>query len=103
MPKTVKASSIDIILQSKEYTSKMDEIMRSLYIGEYTTVKYQDAEGESSKVTVDRTGKISYIHPKNRYFNVRFDDTDVEESYYPSDVLKGTVRLYPEWRFEWRK
>ena len=101
MPKTVKASSVDIILQSKEYTSKMDEIMRSLYISEYVIVKHQDAE--NSRDTVDRTGKISYIHPKNTYFNVKFDDTDVEESYYPSDVLKGTVRLYPEWRFEWRK
>ena len=101
MPKTVKASSVDIIMQSKEYTSKMDEIMCSLYIGEYVIVKHQDAE--NSWDTIDRTGKISYIHPKNRYFNVRFDDTGVEESYYPSDVAKGTVRLYPEWRFEWRK
>lgn len=103
MSKTVKASSVDIIMQSKEYTSKMDEIMRSLYIGEYVIVKHQDAENENSREIIDRTGKISYIHPKNRYFNVRFDDTDVEESYYPSDVLKETVRLYPEWRFEWRK
>ena len=98
MSKTVKAN---IIMQSKEYTSKMDEIMRSLYIGEYVIVKHQDVE--NSREIIDRTGKISYIHPKNRYFNVRFDDTDVEESYYPSDVVKGTVRLYPEWRFEWRK
>ena len=98
MSKTVKAN---IIMQSKEYTSKMDEIMRSLYISEYVIVKHQDAE--NSREIIDRTGKISYIHPKNRYFNVKFDDTDVEESYYPSDVLKETVRLYPEWRFEWRK
>ena len=100
MSKVVKASSADIILQSKEYTSRMDEIMRSLYIGEYVIVKHQDAE--NSREIIDRTGKISYNHPKNRYFNVRFNDTDVEESYYPSDVVKGTVRLYPEWRFEWR-
>ena len=101
MSKTVKASSVDIIMQSKEYTSKMDEIMRSIYMSEYVIVKHQDFE--NSKVTVDKTGEISYIHPKNTYFNVRFDDTGVEESYYPSDVLKRIVRLYPEWRFEWRK
>ena len=101
MSKVVKASSVDIIMQSKEYTSKMDEIMRSLYIGEYVIVKHQDAE--NSRDTVDRTGEISYIHPKNTYFNVKFNDTGVEESYYPSDVAKGTVRLYSEWRFEWRK
>ena len=101
MSKTVKASSTDIIMESKEYTSKMDEIMRSIYMGEYVIVKHQDFE--NSKVTVDKTGEISYIHPKNTYFNVRFDDTGVEESYYPSDVLKRIVRLYPEWRFEWRK
>lgn len=89
MSKMVKASNVDIILQSKEYTSKMDEIMRSLYISEYVIVKHQDAE--SSREIIDRTGEICYIHPKNRYFNVRFDDTGVEESYYPSDVLKGTV------------
>ena len=101
MSKMVKTSSVDIIMQSKEYTSKMDEIMRSLYIGEYVIVKHQDFE--NSKITVDRTGEISYIHPKNTYFNVKFDDTGVEESYYPSDVTKRIVRLYPEWRFEWRK
>ena len=101
MSKTVKASSVDIIMQSKKYTSKMDEIMHSLYIGEYVIVKHQDFE--NSKITVDRTGEISYIHPKNTYFNVKFDDTGVEESYYPSDVTKRIVRLYPEWRFEWRK
>ena len=101
MSKIVKVSGVDIILQSKEYTSKMDEIMRSLYIGEYVIVKHQDFE--NPKVTVDKTGEISYIHPKNTYFNVKFDDTSVSESYYPSDVAKGTVRLYPEWRFEWRK
>ena len=97
MSRMVRASSVDIILQSKEYTSKMDEIMRSLYIGEYVIVKHQDAENPK-EIIIDRTGKISYIHPKNRYFNVRFDDTDVEESYYPSDVLKGTV--YSESRAE---
>ena len=101
MSKMVKASSIDIIMQSKEYVSRMNDIMHSIYMGEYVIVKHQDFE--NSKVTVDKTGEISYIHPKNTYFNVRFDDTGVEESYYPSDVLKGTVRLYPEWRFEWRK
>ena len=100
MPKTV---SVDIIMQSKEYTSRMDEIMRSLYIGEYVIVKHRDFENENSRKIIDKTGEISYIHPKNTYFNVKFDDTGVEESYYPSDVLKGTVRLYPEWRFEWRK
>ena len=101
MSKTVKASSIDIIMQSKEYVSRMNDIMHSIYMGEYATVKHQDAE--NSRDTVDRTGEISYIHPKNTYFNVKFNDTGIEESYYPSDVLKGTVRLYPEWRFEWRK
>ena len=101
MSRMMRASSVDIIMQSKEYTSKMDEIMRSLYIGEYVIVKHQDAE--NSRDTVDRTGKISYIHPKNKYFNVKFDDTGVEESCYPSDVLKGIVRLHPEWRFVWRK
>ena len=91
-----KTSSVDIIMRSKEYTSRMDEILRSLYIGEYVIVKHQDAE--NSRDSVDRTGKISYIHPKDRYFNVKFDDTRVEESYYPSDVLKGTV--YSESRAE---
>lgn len=98
MSRMARASSVDIIMQSKEYTSKMDEIMRSLYIGEYVIVKHQDAENSR-----DTTGKISYIHSNKTYFNVKFDDTGVEESYYPSDVLKGTVRLCPEWRFEWRK
>lgn len=101
MSRMARASSVDIIMQSKEYTSKMDEIMRSLYIGEYVIVKHQDAE--NSRDTVERTGEICYIHSNKTYFNVKFDDTGVEESYYPSDVLKGTVRLYPEWRFEWRK
>ena len=101
MSKTVKASSMDIIMQSKEYVARMNDIMRSIYMSEYVIVKHQDFE--NSKVTVDKTGEISYIHPKNTYFNVRFDDTGVEESYYPSDVLKRIVRLYPEWRFEWRK
>ena len=98
MSKMVNASSVDIILQSKEYTSKMDEIMRSIYIGEFVIVKHQNAE--NPKETVDRIGEICYIHPKGRYFNVRFDDTGVEESYYPSDVLNRTVRLHPEGRFE---
>ena len=96
MSKTVRASSTDIIMESKEYTSKMEEIMRSLYIGEYVIVKHQDFE--NSKITVDKTGEICYIHPNKTYFNVRFDDTGVEESYYPSDVLKGTV--YSEGRFD---
>ena len=98
MSKMVNASSVDIILQSKEYTSRMNEIMRSIYMGEYVIVKYQDFE--NSKVTVDKTGEICYIHPKNTYFNVKFDDTGVAESYYSSDVLNGTVRLHPEGRFE---
>ena len=101
MSKTVKASSIDIIMQSKEYVSRMNDIMHSIYMGEYTIVKHQDIE--NPKEIIDRTGEICYIHPKNTYFNVKFDDTGVTESYYPSDVLKGTVRLCPEWRFEWRK
>ena len=91
MSRMVRASSVDIIMQSKEYTSKMDEIMRSLYIGAYVIVKHQDAE--NSRDTVDRTGEISYIHSNKTYFNVKFDDTGVEESYYPSDVLKGIVRM----------
>ena len=101
MSKVVKASSVDIIMQSNEYTSKMDEIMRSLYIGEYVIVKHQDFE--NPKEIIDKTGEISYIHPNKTYFNVKFDDTGVEESYYPSDVAKGIVRLHPEGRFEWRK
>lgn len=101
MSKTVKASSTDIIMESKKYVARMNEIMRSIYMGEYVIVKHQDFE--NSKTTVDKTGEISYIHPNKTYFNVKFDDTRVEESYYPSDVAKGIVRLYPEWRFEWRK
>ena len=50
MSKIVKVSGVDIILQSKEYTSKMDEIMRSLYIGEYVIVKHQDFEDRKSVV-----------------------------------------------------
>ena len=98
MSKTVKASSTDIIMESKKYVARMDEIMRSIYMGEYVIVKHQDFE--NSKVTVDRTGEISYIHPNKTYFNVKFDDTSVTESYYPSDVLKGIVRLHPEGRFD---
>ena len=90
MSKTVKASSVDIIMESNEYVARMNEIMRSIYIGEYVIVKHQDAE--SSKEIVDRIGEISYIHPKNTYFNVKFDDTGVEESYYPSDMIEGIVR-----------
>lgn len=98
MSKTVKASNVDIIMQSKKYVSRMNDIMHSLYMGEYVIVKHQDFE--NSKVTVDKTGEICYIHPKNTYFNVKFDDTGVAESYYPSDVSKGIVRLHPEGRFE---
>lgn len=98
MSKIVKASSIDVIMQSKEYVSRMNDIMHSVYMGEYVTVKYQDVE--SSKATVDRTGEICYIHSNHIYFNVKFDDTNVAESYYPSDVSNGTVRLHPEGRFE---
>ena len=89
MSRMARASSVDIISQSKEYVSKMDEIMRSIYIGEYVIVKYQDVE--NSRETVDRTGEICYIHPNHTYFNVKFDDTGVAESYYPSDVINGTV------------
>ena len=98
MSKTVKASSVDIIMESKEYTSRMNEIMRSIYMDEYVIVKHQDFE--NPKVTVDKTGEICYIHPNKTYFNVKFDDTGVAESYYPSDVSNGTVRLHPEGRFE---
>ena len=98
MSKIVKASSIDVIMQSKEYVSRMNDIMHSIYMGEYVIVKYQDIE--NSKVTVDRTGEICYIHPNKTYFNVKFDDTGVTESYYPSDVAKGIVRLHLEGRFE---
>ena len=101
MSKTVKASNIDIIMQSKKYVSRMNDIMRSIYMGEYVIVKHQDFE--NSKVTVDKTGEINYIHPNKTYFNVKFDDTGVTESYYPSDVAKGIVRLHSEGRFEWRK
>lgn len=94
MSKTVKVNSVDIIMESKKYVARMNDIMRSIYIGEYVIVKHQNVE--SPKETVDRTGEICYIHPKGRYFNVRFDDTGVEESYYPSDVLNRTVRLQSE-------
>lgn len=98
MSKMVKASNVDIIMQSKKYVARMNDIMHSIYMGEYVIVKHQDFE--NSKVIVDRTGEICYIHPNKTYFNVKFDDTGVEESYYPSDVSNGTVRLYPEGRFE---
>ena len=98
MSKTVNASSVDIIMESKKYVARMNEIMRSIYMGEYVIVKHQDFE--NSKVTVDRTGEICYIHPNKTYFNVKFDDTRVAESYYPSDVSKGIVRLHSEGRFE---
>ena len=98
MSKMVNASSTDIIMESKKYVAEMNEIMRSIYMGEYVIVKYQDFE--NSKVTVDKTGEICYIHPNKTYFNVKFDDTGVEESFYPSDIAKGTVRLHPEGRFE---
>ena len=98
MSKTVKASSVDIIMQSKEYVARMNEIMRSIYMGEYVIVKHQDFE--NSEMTVDRTGEICYIHPNKTYFNVKFDDTGVAESYYPSDVSNGTVRLCSEGRFD---
>ena len=51
-----KTSSVDIIMRSKEYTSRMDEIMRSLYISEYVIVKHQDFE--NPKEIIDRTGEI---------------------------------------------
>lgn len=95
MSKMVKASNVDIIMESKKYVAQMNEIMRSIYIGEYVIVKHQDFEN-----SVDRAGEICYIHPKNTYFNVKFDDTSVAESYYPSDIAKGIVRLHPEGRFE---
>ena len=98
MSRMVKTSSADIISQSKEYVSKMDEIMHSIYVGEYVIVKHQDVE--NSRETVDRTGEICYIHPKGRYFNVRFDDTSVEESFYPSDAINGIVRLQSEGELE---
>ena len=98
MSKTVNASSVDIIMESKKYVVRMNEIMRSIYMGEYVIVKHQDFE--NSKATVDKTGEICYIHPNHTYFNVKFDDTGVAESYYPVDIAKGTVRLHPEGRFE---
>ena len=98
MSRMVKASSTDIIMESKKYVARMNEIMRSIYMGEYVIVKYQDFE--NSKVTVDRTGEICYIYSNHTYFNVKFDDTGVAESYYPSDVANGIVRLHPEGRFE---
>ena len=38
MSKTVKVSSTDIIMESKKYIARMNEIMRSIYIGEYVIV-----------------------------------------------------------------
>ena len=98
MSKMVNASSVDIIMESKKYVARMNDIMRSIYMGEYVIVKHQDFE--NSKATIDKTGEICYIHPNHTYFNVKFDDTGVAESYYPSDVIKGIVRLCSESKVE---
>lgn len=88
----------ELIIQSKDYVSKLKNVMRSIYMGEYVTVRRRDAE--NTKVIVDTTGEICYIHANETYFNVKFDDTGITESYYPSDILNGIVRLHSEGRFD---
>lgn len=90
----------NIIATSQNYVRQLNDIRRSIYIGEFVNVKYQDPEVASKKYTIDRTGEICYIHKDGTYFNVRFDDTGVQESYFLSDVLKGVVRLHSEGRFD---
>lgn len=88
----------ELIIQSKDYVSRLKSVMRSIYMGEYVTVRHRDAE--NTKMIVDTTGEICYIHTNETYFNVKFDNTGVTESYYPSDILNGTVRLHSEGRFD---
>lgn len=91
----------NIITTSQKYVRQLNDIRRSIYIGECVNVKYQDVnvkyqdpEVQSKRYTIDRTGTICYIHKNGIYFNVKFDDTGVQESYFPSDVLEGIVRLH---------
>ena len=84
----------NIITTSQRYVRQLNDIRRSIYIGECVNVKYQDPEFQNKRYTIDRTGTICYIHKNRTYFNVRFNDTGVQESYFPSDVLEGIVRLH---------
>lgn len=88
------------IIATQSYVRQLDDVRRSIYIGEFVNVKHQDPEIASKKYTIDRTGEICYIHRDGTYFNVKFDDTGVQESYFPSDVLEGVVRLHSEGRFD---
>lgn len=83
----------NIIATSQKYVRQLDDIRRSIYIGEFVNVKYQDSKVQSKRYTIDRTGTICYIHKNGTYFNIRFDDTGVQESYFPSDVLEGIVLI----------
>lgn len=86
----------NIIATSQKYARQLDDVKRSIYIGEFVNVKYQDPEVQSERYAIDRAGTICYIHKNGTYFNVKFDDTGVQESYFPSDVLEGIVRLYSD-------
>lgn len=79
----------NIIITSQKYVRQLNDIRRSIYIGECVNVRYQ----ESKRYTIDRTGTICYIHKNGIYFNVRFNDTGVQESYFPSDILEGIVLI----------
>lgn len=83
----------NIVATSRRYARQLDNIKRSLYIGEFVDVKYRDPEVQSKRYTINRTGTICYIHKNGTYFNVKFDDTGVQESYFPSDVLEGIVLI----------
>lgn len=83
----------NIITTSQKYVRQLNDIRRSIYIGECVNVKYQDPEVQSKRYAIDRTGTICYIHKNGIYFNVKFNDTGVQESYFPSDVLEGIVLI----------
>lgn len=83
----------NIITTSQKYVRQLNDVKRSIYIGECVNVKYQDPEFQSKRYVINRTGTICYIHKNGTYFNVKFDDTGVQESYFPSDVLEGIVLI----------
>lgn len=90
---TRKQNQENIIATSQKYARQLNDIKRSLYIGEFVDVKYQDPEIQSKRYSIKRTGTICYIHKNRTYFNVRFNDTGVQESYFPSDILEGIVLI----------
>lgn len=91
-------TNTELIIQSNNYVSRLKNVMQSIYMGEYVTVKHRNAE--NTRAVVDTTGEICYIHSDNAYFNVKFDNTGTTESYYPSDILEGVVKLHSEGRFD---